>query len=65
MIFQLAPADSTIVEQHQKEIQDAKKYAQKNVIVSFNSDKKEDKEDKDKDKIDVRNILHFKYLFEI
>lgn len=52
-MLQLAPGDQQIVDQHQRDIDAAKKFAQKLTIVSLTGDKKDDKEEKEKEKIDV------------
>uniref|UniRef100_A0A3Q2EHG3 THO complex subunit 2 n=1 Tax=Cyprinodon variegatus TaxID=28743 RepID=A0A3Q2EHG3_CYPVA len=52
--FQLMPVDSTIVEEHKREISEAKQVARKLVTVVLPSEKTEDKE-KDKEKEEEKN----------
>lgn len=47
--FQLMPLDAAIIEEHKREISEAKQIARKLVMVVLPSEKSEDK-DKDKDK---------------
>lgn len=49
MSFQLMPLDAAIIEEHKREISEAKQIARKLVMVVLPSEKSEDK-DKDKDK---------------
>lgn len=51
---QLMPQDTIIVEEHKREISEAKHVARKLVMVVLPSEKNEDK-DKDKDKDDEKN----------
>lgn len=52
--FQLMPLDATIIEEHKREISEAKQIARKLVMVVLPSEKSEDKE-KDKDKEEEKN----------
>ena len=52
MCFQLLPQDVSIVEEHKKEIQEAKQIARKLVMVVVPSEKSEDK---DKEKEEEKN----------
>lgn len=64
------PLDATIIEEHKKEISEAKQIARKLVMVVLPSEKSEDK-DKDKDKEEEKNdkvcqvsaIFYFPTLF--
>lgn len=52
--FQLLPLDATIIEEHKRDISEAKQIARKMVMVVLPSEKNEDKE-KDKDKDEEKN----------
>lgn len=52
--FQLMPLDAAIIEEHKREISEAKQIARKLVMVVLPSEKSEDKE-KDKDKEEDKN----------
>lgn len=53
-LFQLMPLDAAIIEEHKREISEAKQIARKLVMVVLPSEKSEDK-DKDKDKEEEKN----------
>lgn len=52
--FQLMPVDAAIIEEHKREISEAKQIARKLVMVVLPSEKSDDK-DKDKDKEEEKN----------
>lgn len=53
--FQLMPLDATIVEEHKRDISEAKQIARKLVMVVLPTEKNEDKE-KDKEKEEDKNV---------
>lgn len=56
------PLDATIVEEHKRDISEAKQIARKLVMVVLPSDKSEDKE-KEKEKEEEKNEKVLKHLF--
>lgn len=59
--FQLMPLDATIIEEHKRDISEAKQIARKLVMVVLPSEKSEDKE-KEKEKEEEKNEKVLKNL---
>lgn len=60
--FQLMPLDATIIEEHKRDISEARQIARKLVTVVLPSEKSEDKE-KDKDKEEEKNEKVSKHIY--